>query len=476
METGSDSGKKREGGIPDAAVKRAAAVVPSARQVAWNCMEFYGFVHFGLYTFDPSREGKAGAEIFNPAEFDPYQWVRAFKAAGMKGLLLTCKHHEGFCLWPSEYTDFSVKMSPWRDDIVKEVAMACHAEGLKFGVYLSPWDMHEKTYGTPDYDIYFKNQLTELCSNYGDLFCVWFDGACRSKDKLQDYDWEGYYDIIRRLQPEACISICGPDVRWIGNEAGVSREEEWSVVPKEIMTTERNPGYWRQIDKVPNSTWTDIGSREFIQGYEDLIWYPAEVDVSIRPSWGYMDGEAEKLHTLDTLIQMYEKAVGGNANLLLNVPPNRNGLFDETDVKRLSEMGNEIKRIFSISQLDNASAADEKGRDAGAVLNKDRKQFYEAASDELPVIDICLEGERDVNLVTIKETIELGQHIEEFCLEVPADGAWREVYRATTIGYQRICRFPGIHTQLLRFRAIKTRGKTSLTEIGIYYDDKNRNL
>ena len=248
------------------------------------------------------------------------------------------------------------------------------------------------------------------------------------------------------------------------------------MVPKEIMTTERNPGYWRQIDKVPNSTWTDIGSREFIQGYEDLIWYPAEVDVSIRPSWGYMDGEAEKLHTLDTLIQMYEKAVGGNANLLLNVPPNRNGLFDETDVKRLSEMGNEIKRIFSISQLDNASAADEKGRDAGAVLNKDRKQFYEAASDELPVIDICLEGERDVNLVTIKETIELGQHIEEFCLEVPADGAWREVYRATTIGYQRICRFPGIHTQLLRFRAIKTRGKTSLTEIGIYYDDKNRNL
>ena len=481
MDTGYDTGKKLEANAEavSAVVQRAAAVVPSARQVAWNCMEFYGFVHFGLYTFDPLREGKAGPEIFNPEEFDPYQWVRAFKAAGMKGLLLTCKHHEGFCLWPSEYTDFSVKNSPWKEgkgDIVKEVAEACHAEGMKFGVYLSPWDMHEKTYGTPDYDVYFKNQLTELCSNYGELFCVWFDGACRSKDKLQDYDWDGYYDIIRQLQPEACISICGPDVRWIGNEAGVSREEEWSVVPKVIMTTERNPGYWRQIDKVPNSTWTDIGSREFIQDYDELIWYPAEVDVSIRPSWGYVDGEAEKLYSLDELIHMYEKAVGGNANLLLNVPPNRNGLFDEEDVKRLTEMGNEIKRIFSKSQLENASASDAVGRDAGAVLNKNRKQFYEADSDELPVIYVHLPEEKEVNLVIVKETIELGQHNEEFCLEIPADGGWKEVYRATTIGYQRFCRFQQIHTQHLRFRVLKTRGKTSLTEIGIYYDDKNRNL
>ena len=482
MDTGVDSEVKYipdEQNATEAAVKRAAAIVPSARQVKWNCMEFYGFVHFGLYTFDPSREGKAGPEIFNPEKFDPYQWVRAFKAAGMKGLLLTCKHHEGFCLWPSEYTEFSVRNSPWKDgkgDIVKEVSEACHAEGLKFGVYLSPWDMHEKTYGTPEYDVFFKNRLSELCSNYGELFCVWFDGACRSKDKLQDYDWDGYYDIIRRLQPEACISICGPDVRWIGNEAGVSREEEWSVVPRVIMTTERNPGYWRQIDKVPNSTWMDIGSREFIQQYDELIWYPAEVDVSIRPSWGYMKGEAEKLHSLDTLINMYEKAVGGNANLLLNVPPNTEGLFDEADVARLMEMGNEIKRIFSKSQLANASAADGKGRDAGAVLNKDRGQFYEAASEELPAIEIHLTGEKEINLVTIKETIELGQHIEKFCLEIPAAGGFQEIYRAATVGYQRICRFPTVHTQVLRFRVLKARGKTSLTEIGIYYDDKHRNL
>lgn len=205
-------------------------------------------------------------------------------------------------------------------------------------------------------------------------------------------------------------------MRWIGNEAGGSREEGWGVVPRVIMTTERNLGYWRQIDIVPNSTRTDIGSRGFIRQY------------------------------------------------------------DEADVARLSEMGNEIKRIFSRSQLANASAADGNGRDAGAVLNKDRGQFYEAASEELPVIEIHLAGEKEVNLVTIKETIEFGQHIEEFCLEIPAAGGFQEIYRAATVGYQRICRFPAVHTQVLRFRVLKARGKTSLTEIGIYYDDKQGNL
>lgn len=459
----------------NASVERAAKVVPTKRQVAWNCMEFYGFVHFGLYTFELSNYGRIGAEVFNPVNFDAGQWVRAFKAAGMKGLLLTCKHHEGFCLWPSAYTDFCVKNSPWKDgkgDVVGEVAAACRAEGLKFGVYLSPWDMHEKTYGTPEYDVFFKNQLTELCSNYGELFCVWFDGACKEKDRIQQYDWDGYYEIIRRLQPNACISICGPDVRWIGNEAGVSRQEEWSVVPKVIMTTERNPGYWRQIDKVPNSTWTDIGSREFIQNYDELIWYPAEVDVSIRPSWGYRDGEDTQLHSLDTLLDMYEKAVGGNANLLLNVPPNREGLFDEVDVERLAQLGAAIDRMFSKPQTQNATAVDLEGRSANVLLNGNREQFYEAPAGESAVIEFVLDGERKINLVTVKETIEKGQHIEAFCLEVLENGSWREVYRASTVGYQRICRFDTVLTSKLRLRIMKSRGETILTEVGIYYDDR----
>ena len=455
-------------------IEAAAAVVPSPRQVNWNCLEFYGFVHFGLYTFSPNSEGMAGPEIFNPQHFDPYQWVRAFKAAGMKGLLLTCKHHEGFCLWPSKYTDFSVKSSPWKNgkgDIVKEVADACREGGLKFGVYLSPWDMHEKTYGTPAYDEFFRNQLTELCTEYGELFCVWFDGACRSRDKIQEYDWDSYYEIIRRLQPNACISICGPDVRWIGNEAGISREEEWSVVPEVIMKTERNPGYWRQIDKVPNSTWKDIGSRKFICQYDDLIWYPAEVDVSIRPSWGYIDGEKDQLHSLDTLMNMYEKAVGGNANLLLNVPPNRDGLFDEEDVSRLSEMGKAISRLFSQPQTAGACAKCENGCNADAILNKDRTQFFEV-KPENAIIEITLAKECPVNLITLKETIEKGQHIEEFCIEIPEGNDWQEIYRATTVGYQRICRFQKVQTSHIRIRILKSRGTVALTEAGIYYDEK----
>lgn len=463
----------------EAAIKRAAQVLPSKRQVEWNCMEFYGFVHFGLYTFGPDEEGEMGAESFNPIKFNPLQWVRAFKAAGMRGLLLTCKHHEGFCLWPSAYTEFSVKNSPWKDgkgDIVREVADACREEGLKFGVYLSPWDMHEKTYGTPDYDVYFRNQLTELCGNYGELFCVWFDGACRSKDKVQDYDWESYYEIIRRLQPSACISICGPDVRWIGNEAGISREEEWSVVPKEIMTTERNPGYWRAIDTVPNSTWTDIGSQAFIKDYEDLIWYPAEVDVSIRPSWGYREGEDKQLHSLETLLHMYEKAVGGNANLLLNVPPNPEGLFDDADVERLAQLGEATKRMFSKPCTAGAKAEDSNGKEADALLSRDRARFYESQGEEPFAVEITLDGEREFNLVTIKETIERGQKVEAFSLEAFGEGGWREIYRASTIGYQRICRFERIRAEKLRLNILKARGRVSLTEVGIYLDARETTL
>lgn len=452
-------------------LEKAAMVRPAPRQVAWNSMEFYGFVHFGLYTFDSEHEFQAGPEVFNPVNFDARQWVKAFKSAGMTGLLLTCKHHEGFCLWPSAYTEFSVKNSPWKDgqgDIVKEVSEACREEGLKFGVYLSPWDVHEETYATPAYNDYFCNQLTELCTNYGELFCVWFDGACRSPEKLQQYDWDRYYALIRRLQPNACISICGPDVRWIGNEAGVSRDEEWSVVPKDIMITERNPGYWRAIDKVPNSTWSDIGSREFIQNYEDLIWYPAEVDVSIRPSWGYKPGENKQLHSLSALLEMYEKAVGGNATLLLNVPPNREGLFDPEDVERLKELGNAIRGLFEKPQTEGAKAISADGRDAGAVLDKDRSHYFEMKPGKTEV-EIWLEGMKKINFLALKETIELGQQIERFAVDVRENNEWREVYQATTIGYQRLARIPETETDAVRIRVMQDRGGARLTEVGIYY-------
>lgn len=451
-------------------IEKVANVRPTSRQIALNCMEFYGFVHFGLYTFSNEKEFQTDPQIFNPIHFDAKQWVKAYKEAGMKGLILTCKHHEGFCLWPSKYTDFSVKSSPWKDgkgDVVKEVSEACIEEGLKFGVYLSPWDVHEKTYGTSAYNDYFCNQLIELCENYGELFCVWFDGACRSSEKIQMYDWERYYELIRKMQPNACISICGPDVRWIGNEAGISREEEWSVVPKNIMITERDPGYWRSLDRVPNSTWKDIGSRSFIKDYDELIWYPAEVDVSIRPSWGYVPGEEKKLHSLKELLFMYEKAVGGNATLLLNVPPNREGIFDQEDVERLRELGKAIQEMFAYPQTDGAKAIGMDGTDAGTILKSERSSFYEI--QENTSVEIHLNGMHKINFIALKETIEKGQHIEKFAIDVWQENKWIEVYTATTIGYQRLGRFSEVKTQRIRIRILKSRGPAYLTEVGLYH-------
>lgn len=226
--------------------KIAAKVVPSERQLKWQEVEFYAFCHFGMNTFTGKEwgDGQTPPEVFHPTDFDAEQWAKAVKSAGMRGLILTCKHHDGFCLWPSAYTEYSVKNSPFRDgqgDVVREVADACKKYGLKFGVYLSPWDRHEPTYGQGEpYNTYYKNQLRELLTNYGELFCIWLDGACGEgkNGKKQKYDWQSYYAVMRELQPNAAICISGPDARWIGNEAGVCRKAEWSVVPSWLSINE----------------------------------------------------------------------------------------------------------------------------------------------------------------------------------------------------------------------------------------------
>ena len=276
-------------------IQQIASIAPSPRQLAWQKMEFYAFAHFGMNTFTGSEwgDGSAPASLFAPSDFDANQWVQCVKSAGMKGLILTCKHHDGFCLWPSQYTDYSVKNSPWKDgkgDVVQEVSQACKRHGIAFGVYLSPWDRHEATYGQGEaYNTFYKNQLRELASNYGDIFCFWFDGACGegANGKKQVYDWEGYYSIIRQLQPNAVISVCGPDVRWCGNEAGVCRTSEWSVVPAALQDAERTAEKSQKEDdgkfsRKITSCDEDLGSRKAIDGCESLVWYPAEVDTSIR--------------------------------------------------------------------------------------------------------------------------------------------------------------------------------------------------
>ena len=333
--------------------ERLVQVVPSPRQLAHQKLEFYAFIHFTVNTFT-GREWGNGSEdpaIFNPEKLDAEQWARAVKSAGMRGMILTCKHHDGFCLWPSKLTDHSVASSPFRGghgDVVREVSDACRKTGLRFGIYLSPWDRNSPLYGQGKaYDDYFVAQLTELLTGYGDIFSVWFDGACGEgpNGKKQVYDWERYYAVIRELQPDACISVCGPDVRWCGNEAGYTRPSEWSVVPARTRETEMIASKSQQADdesfrlrKI--SAWdADLGSREILQDEERLVWYPAEVNTSIRPGWFWHPEENDKVRPLDELIHIYMNSVGGNATFLLNIPPTNEGLFHENDVKRLEEIG-----------------------------------------------------------------------------------------------------------------------------------------
>ena len=274
----------------DRVLARALAARPTARQLAWQRLEYIAFAHFGINTFT-DREWGDGAEdpaLFNPTEFDADQWVAACCDAGMKLLILTAKHHDGFCLWPSAHTEHSLKNSPWRDgrgDVVAEVSAACARAGLKFGIYCSPWDRHERSYGdSPAYNAFFRAQLGELLSDYGPIAEVWFDGACGEgpNGKRQEYDWDSYYALVRQLQPEAAIAICGPDVRWVGNESGLARDDEWSVVSGPRGQGERGVDFL-EVDNGAN----DLGSRDNLAENEVTFWYPAECDVSIRPGWFY---------------------------------------------------------------------------------------------------------------------------------------------------------------------------------------------
>ena len=317
---------------PEEQVRYAASITPSPRQLAWQQLEFYAFTHFGMNTFT-NREWGDGTEdpaLFNPDALDADQWVAAVKSAGMKALILTCKHHDGFCLWPSAYTEHSVKNSPWKNgqgDVVREVSDACRRGGIKFGVYLSPWDRHDARYGQgKPYDDYFVSQLTELATNYGDIFCFWFDGACGEgkNGKKQIYDWERYYAVLRKLQPNAVLNVCGPDVRWCGNEAGHCRKAEWSVVPAELRDAERTASKSQQADDGEFSRKIDfqdedIGSRAVIRNARELVWYPSEVDTSIRTGWFYHPEEDTDVRTADELLDIYLDAVGANASLLLNI-------------------------------------------------------------------------------------------------------------------------------------------------------------
>ena len=411
-------------------LKQAASVRPSARQLAWFDTEMYIFCHFGVNTFTDKEwgDGTEPESSFNPSALDCDQWVKAAKAGGFKGIVITAKHHDGFCLWPSAYTEHSVKNSPFKGDVVKKVADACRRGGIKFGFYLSPWDRNSKYYGTPEYNDYYCNQLTELLTGYGDVFCVWFDGACGEgpNGKKQQYDFPRYVELVRKYQPGAVIfSDFGPDVRWCGNEAGQARTAEWSVVPGEMCyLAEKQTGKapladCGKVEYLYNSQ-DDIGSISKIMYSEGLAFVPSEVDTSIKgPEWFWHENRPP--HSLERLFDIYVSSVGTNACLNLNIPPNRQGRFDEADVQRLKEFKAMLDSRF--------------GTEIPAQIEyeKDSMPFQ-------PKYRIKCAPDKEVNYIVIEEDITQGQRVESFIIRKRNEPTYySSCYAGTCIGHKKIC-------------------------------------
>jgi alpha-L-fucosidase len=448
--------------------EEAAVVVPSARQLEWQNMEFYAFIHFGLNTFTGREwgEGKEDPGIFNPAYCNPSQWAEVCKSAGMTGLILTCKHHDGFCLWPSGYTDYSVKSAPWRNgtgDVVGETAKACGEAGLKFGIYLSPWDRHEPSYGdSPAYNQYYLHQLRELLTGYGELFCVWLDGACGEgrNGKKQEYDWDAYYALIRELQPGAVISVCGPDVRWCGNEAGHTRRSEWSVVPSGMRDNERIREKSQQADdrefaRRIDSTEEDIGSRSILFDTDLAVWYPAEVNTSIRPGWFYHEEEDTQVKSVETLLDLYERTVGGNSGLLLNLPPDKRGLIPEQDAMNLRLLGEQLRRIY--------------GNDLAQGANL-REYCCELEGGNRIELELDFRHMVEFNRILLQEDIRSGQRVERFELLCWHEGAWHAVYEGTVVGYKKICVLEQhVQAERIKLRIQESRLKPVIRSFKVYF-------
>jgi alpha-L-fucosidase len=421
--------------------------VPSPRQLRWQQMETNAFLHFTVNTFTDKEwgEGTESPQVFNPTNFNADQIVKALKDAGFQMAILTAKHHDGFCLWPSKYTEHSVKNSPWKNgkgDVVKDIATACKKYGLKFGVYLSPWDRHEPSYGTNAYNDHYKNQLRELLTNYGEISEVWFDGAKGENAKDMQYDFNGYWQLVRSLQPKAVMfSDAGPDVRWVGNEAGNAGETCWST----IDTTGMAPG---KADSRYLNTGDPNGKN----------WIPAETDVSIRPGWFYHPSEDSKVRSGKDLVNLYYQSVGRNSLLLLNIPPNREGLLAGQDVASLKEFRAILNETFQKNLA--------KGRADKKVTDNSLNTFLTLKEGESTIIHLKRPVSFDRAL--FQENITTGQKAEEALLEYWKDGAWKTIATFTTIGYKRLLRFPLVTTEKVRLTIRKAKGPVQVAEIGLY--------
>ena len=446
--------------------------IPSAAQLAWHEMELNAFVHFTTNTFTDKEWGYGDEkpEIFNPTEFNADQWITTFKEAGFKGVILTCKHHDGFCLWPSQFTEHSVKNSPFKKDVVKEVSEACKRHGLKFGIYVSPWDRNHKDYGSPAYVEYYRNQLKELFTNYGPMFEMWFDGANggdgfygganekRAINGRTYYDWPTTLDLVRKQEPNVIFfSDAGPGVRWVGNERGIAGETNWNTITPDTLFAGK-----AGIENLLNT------------GSEDgTHWIPAEVDVSIRPGWFYHASQDSLVKTPEKLFDIYLTSVGRGSTLLLNIPPDRRGLIHEHDVKALKEWRAMIDREFETNLLTGADveATSERGSNFSAENVLDgKKETYWSTPDAITYASLEFEFDdpTEVKYVLIQEYIQLGQRVRAFTIEAWNDDAWEEIGFGTTIGYKRIVKINSVTTEKIRINITSSRACPVISNVEIY--------
>jgi alpha-L-fucosidase len=451
--------------------------VPSDSQLAWHHMEMNAFVHFTTNTFTGKEwgYGDESPAVFNPTSLDVDQWISTFKKAGFKGVILTCKHHDGFCLWPSAYTEHAVKNSPWKTgkgDIVKEVSEACKRYNLKFGVYLSPWDRNHKDYGSPAYVEYYRNQLKELFTTYGPIFEMWFDGANggdgyyggkrekRSINGATYYDWPTTLDLVRKMEPSIIFfSDAGPGVRWVGNESGVAGETNWCTISRDTLFAGKGG-----IEKLLNE-----GSENGTQ------WIPAETDVSIRPGWFYHAEQDSLVKSPEELFEIYLTSVGRGSTLLLNIPPDRRGRILENDVKALEGFRALLDREFATNLalkalVDASSTRGDSESFSGSNLTDGKEESYWATNDDVTTasVEINLSGKKRVKYFLLQEYIPLGQRVKAFTIEIWKDGQWKTAATATTIGYKRILAIEPTETERIKINFTASKACPVISNIEVY--------
>lgn len=454
----------------------ANEVVPSDVQFSYQQLEFVGFIHFTVNTFTDKEwgYGNESPEIFNPTELDAEQWVKVAKDAGMQELILTAKHHDGFCLWPSQYTEHSVKNSPYKNgegDIVKELVDACRKHGLKVGLYLSPWDRNHADYGQAEYLTYYRNQLRELLTNYGEINEIWFDGAnggdgyygganeVRKIDRATYYDWPTTFALVKELQPDIKIfSDAGPDIHWIGNEHGFAGEEFWSTIQSDsLVIGASNPSYLNSGDS---------------NGQD---WIIGQCDVSIRPGWFYHASQDDKVKSPQQLLDIYYKSVGRNAVLLVNLPPDKRGLIHEYDIDSLQAFRQILEETFATNLANGASANANNYRLSHEkfapenVLDGQHSTYW-TTDDKVFPAEITLEFAESANFdrILIQEPIQLGQRVSKFSLQAKNGDQWDTIYEGTTIGYKRLIRTESVQTNQLRLVVDAANNTVAISNIEVY--------